>query len=149
MWELDHREGWALDTFTLSCWRKLLRIPWTAKRSKKSILKEIKPEYSLERLMLALKLQYLGYLMGRADSSEKTLILGKKVGKRRRGKQRMRWLASIINSKGMNLSKFWEVLEDRWVWHVAVHGVSKNWTWHNNWTTSIWFTILCQLGYTA
>ena len=115
-----------IDAFELWCWRRLLRVPWTARRSNQSILKEINPEYSLEGLMLKLKLQYSGHLMRRADSLEKTLMLGKIEGKERRGLQRMRWLDNIPDSMDMNLSKLWEIVKDREVRHTAVHGITKS-----------------------
>ena len=114
------------DAFEFWYWRSLLRVPWTARRSNKSILKEINPEYSLEGLMLKLKLQYFGYLLQRADSLEKTLMLGKIEGKRRRERQRIRRLDSIIDSMDMNLSKLREIVEDRRDWHATVHGVAKS-----------------------
>ena len=113
-----------IDAFELWCWRRLLTVPWTARRSNQSILKEIYPEYSLEGLML--KLQYFGYLMQGADSLEKALMLGKIEGGRRRGQQRMRWLDGITDSVDMSLSKLWEIVKGREVWHVAVHGVCKD-----------------------
>ena len=133
-WTLKKAEHWIIDAFKLWCWRRLFRVPWTTRRSNQSILKQINTEYSLEGLMRKLKLQYFGHLIWRADSLEKTLMLGKIEGKRRMGWQRMRWLDSITNSMDMNLSKLQEIVENREAWYATVHGVIKNQTHLSNWT---------------
>ena len=143
-WTIKKAEHWRIDAFKLWCWRRLLRVPWTARRSNQSILKEISPGYSLEGLMLKLKLQYFGHLMWRASSLEKTLVLGKIEGRRRewqrmrREWQMMRWLDVITDSINMSSSKFQEIVKDRETWSAVVHGFTKNQTWLSDWTTTVW-----------
>ena len=133
-WTIKKAENQRIDAFELWCWRRLLRIPWTARRSNPSILKEISPEYSLEELMLKLKLQYFGHLMWRADSFEKTLMLGKIEGGRRSWRQRMRWLDGITDTMDMSLRRLQEMVIDRKAWHAAVHEVTEIQTWLSDWT---------------